>query len=163
MVSVSRYLIVTFPMAICAPNNEACAPIESGQDRPLDSQRIHQGDGVDGANGSSTAAAGFSAPRPSAPPRPNSTGIVDLGHGKSPCVISLYRSIARLLARIVGGIQIFEAERTDGRDLRDVFAHFLHERGGAVCRHVQRVPGGYVEIPAKLWRSVMEATGIAPE
>ena len=29
MVSVSGYLIVTFPMAICAPNSEACAPIES--------------------------------------------------------------------------------------------------------------------------------------
>jgi len=51
-------------------------------------------------------------------------GIIDLGHGKSPCLISLYGSIARLLARIIGAIQIFEAERTDGRDLRDVFAGF---------------------------------------
>jgi hypothetical protein len=43
-------------------------------------------------------------------------GTIDLGHGKSPCMISLYGSIARLLAGI-GAIQIFEAERTDRHDL----------------------------------------------
>src|SRR6516164_3562855 len=145
MVSVSGYLIVTFPMAICAPNSEACAPIESGQDRLLDPQRIHQGDGVDGANGSTTAAAGFSAPRPSAPPLPKSAGIVDLGHGKSPCVISLYRSIARLLARIVGGIQIIEAKRTDGRYLRDVFAGFRPVKMRSVA--------GYHDYASR-WKSV---------